>query len=152
VDDQETCSFGRADLFESGSLSQGLLALNNAHARELSRLEPERFVELVSEGFVTLRIGDVDAFLLAFDQDAGYDSPNFPWFRARHARFVYIDRVVVAPSTRGRGHARRLTMLCSDTHPTLGTSLLFARSTRIPPTRGPTPFMRHADSSKSAPR
>jgi predicted GNAT superfamily acetyltransferase len=47
-------------------------------------------------------------FLLAFDQDARYDSPNFLWFRARYPRFVYVDRIVVASSARGRGHARRL--------------------------------------------
>ena len=36
------------------------------------------------------------------------DSPNFIWFRARYPRFVYVDRIVVAPSARGRGCARRL--------------------------------------------
>jgi hypothetical protein len=50
----------------------------------------------------------VDAFLLAFDQDAAYDSPNFLWFRERFPRFVYVDRVVVGPAARGRGLARRL--------------------------------------------
>jgi len=54
------------------------------------------------------RIGELDAFLLSFDQSARYDSPNFLWFRARYPRFVYIDRIVVAPSARGRGCARRL--------------------------------------------
>jgi predicted GNAT superfamily acetyltransferase len=83
------------------------LALNNAHAVELSWLEPERFAELIGRAFLARRIGR-DAFLLAFDQDADYDSPNFLWFRDRLARFVYVDRVVVAPQGRGRGHARRL--------------------------------------------
>ena len=46
--------------------------------------------------------------MLAFDQDARYDSPNFIWFRARYPRFVYVDRIVVAPTARGRGCARRL--------------------------------------------
>ena len=50
----------------------------------------------------------LDAFLLAFDQDAHYDSPNFLWFRARYPRFVYVDRIVVAIAARGRGYARRL--------------------------------------------
>ena len=49
-----------------------------------------------------------EAFLLAFDQAADYDSPNFLWFRDRTPRFVYVDRIVVAPAARGRGHARRL--------------------------------------------
>jgi len=35
-------------------------------------------------------------------------SPNFLWFGARYPRFVYVDRIVVASSARGRGCARRL--------------------------------------------
>jgi hypothetical protein len=83
------------------------LALNNAHARELSWLEPDRFTKLIGRAFLARRIGSV-AFLLAFDQDAPYDSPNFLWFRQRLARFVYVDRVVVASQARGLGHARQL--------------------------------------------
>ena len=78
-------------------------ALNNAHAQELSWLEAERLEYLVGEAFLARRIGKVDAFLLAFDQDARYDSPNFIWFRARYPRFVYVDRIVVAPDLRGIG-------------------------------------------------
>lgn len=85
-----------------------LLALNNAHAQELSLLEGERLEHLVREAFLARRIGHLDAFLLVFDQDARYDSPNFIWFRARYPRFVYVDRIVVAASARGRGCARRL--------------------------------------------
>lgn len=85
-----------------------LLALNNAHATELSWLAPQRLAQLVDRAFLARTIGDAEAFLLAFDQDADYDSPNFLWFRARYDRFVYVDRIVVAPAARGRGHARRL--------------------------------------------
>jgi hypothetical protein len=98
--------FGPADL--AGPLGRNLLALNNAHAMELSWLEPDQLLRLVSTASLALRIGNVTGLLLAFDQDADYDAGNFLWFRARHTRFVYIDRVVVATSERGRGHARRL--------------------------------------------
>jgi uncharacterized protein len=107
MSDHELQPFGPADLSGPGSLGGDLLALNNAHARELSWLDPGRLAHLARKATLALRIG-ADAFLLAFDQDADYDSPNFLWFRARHARFVYIDRVVVAPPARGRGYARRL--------------------------------------------
>jgi predicted GNAT superfamily acetyltransferase len=96
------------DISRTEPLGQALLALNNAHAQELSWLEPERLEYLVGEAFLARRIGDLDAFMLAFDQDARYDSPNFLWFRARYPRFVYVDRIVVAASARGRGCARRL--------------------------------------------
>ncbi|TIW95082.1 MAG: GNAT family N-acetyltransferase [Mesorhizobium sp.] len=85
-----------------------ILTLNNEHAAELSWLEPERLSFLLGEAFYTRRIGDLEAFIMTFDQDARYDSPNFVWFRERYPRFVYVDRVVVAAQARGRGHARRL--------------------------------------------
>ncbi|ANT52250.1 GNAT family N-acetyltransferase [Mesorhizobium amorphae] len=85
-----------------------ILTLNNEHAAELSWLEPERLSFLIGEAFYTRRIGALEAFIMTFDQDAQYDSPNFLWFRERYRRFVYVDRVVVAAQARGRGHARRL--------------------------------------------
>jgi predicted GNAT superfamily acetyltransferase len=92
----------------AGAGGEALLALNNAHALALSWLEPERLSRLVAEAFVARRVGVADALLLAFDQDADYDSVNFLWFRERFDRFVYVDRVVVADAARGRGLARRL--------------------------------------------
>jgi uncharacterized protein len=108
MNDSEPRSVGVADMLRDEALGKALLALNNAHARELSWLEAERLEYLISEAFLARRIGRLDACLLAFDQDARYDSPNFVWFRARYPRFVYVDRIVVAPSARGRGCARRL--------------------------------------------
>jgi hypothetical protein len=90
------------------SLGAAVLALNNAHAKELSWLEPARLQHLVAHAFLARRIGALDAFLLAFDQDAPYDNPNFLWFRERFPRFVYVDRIVVATHARGRGLARVL--------------------------------------------
>jgi predicted GNAT superfamily acetyltransferase len=97
-----------ADVLRTESRGKALLALNNAHAQELSWLEPERLEHLVKEAFLARRIGDVDAFILAFNQDARYDSPNFLWFCKHYPRFVYVDRIVVASAARGRGCARRL--------------------------------------------
>lgn len=92
----------------AGPDGAALLALNNAHAVELSWLEPARLAHLVAEAFVARRVGVADALLLTFDQAADYDSPNFLWFRERYPTFVYVDRVVVAEAARGRGLARRL--------------------------------------------
>ena len=88
--------------------SPDLVALNNAHAAELSFLSPERFAALIGEAFIACRLGRDDALLLTFDQGADYDSPNFLWFRERLERFVYVDRIVVSPEARGRGLARML--------------------------------------------
>ena len=106
--DTELKSITRAAAGPATSLGQILLELNNAHARELSWLQPEQLEDLIGQAFLARRIGTVDAFVLALDQDANYSSPNFQWFRARYSRFVYVDRIVVASSARGRGCARRL--------------------------------------------
>ncbi len=85
-----------------------LFTLNNQHAVELSWLEPGQLDHLLRQAFHARRVGLVDAFLLAMDQRADYDSPNYQWFQQRYKRFVYIDRVVVAAAARGRGYARLL--------------------------------------------
>jgi predicted GNAT superfamily acetyltransferase len=108
MNDSELQSVAAAEISADEPLAKTLLALNNAHAAQLSWLEPERLTQLVAQAFLARRIGNLDAFLLALDQDADYDSPNFQWFRARYPRFVYVDRIVVAESARGRGYARRL--------------------------------------------
>jgi predicted GNAT superfamily acetyltransferase len=123
--------------------SDALLALNNAHARELSWLEPERLAHLVAEAFLAKRIGEADAFLLAFDQDADYDSPNFLWFRARYPRFVYVDRIVVAGHARGRGLARRLYLDLFEQALRAGHERVVCEVNAIPPNPASDAF--HAD-------
>lgn len=88
--------------------SAALLALNNAHAKDLSPLSAEQMAQLIERAFFARRIGEADAFLIALDQEADYDSPNFLWFRKRFDRFVYVDRIAVAPAARGRGLAKAL--------------------------------------------
>lgn len=88
--------------------SAALLKLNNDHAIELSFADPARLAELIGSAFYAARIGHAEAMLIAFDQAADYQSPNFLWFRERYARFVYVDRVVTNPAARGRGLARTL--------------------------------------------
>lgn len=85
-----------------------VLALNNAHAAELSWLEPDRLTHLLGQAFYARGIGELDALLLTFDESADYDSPNFIWFRERYPQFVYVDRIVTADHARGKGHAKRL--------------------------------------------
>ncbi|MGF1610445.1 MAG: GNAT family N-acetyltransferase [Kiloniellales bacterium] len=89
-----------------------VLALNRLHETELSPLTRDALQTLIDRAFyaraIGSRPGDGAAFLLAFDQDAAYDSPNFLWFKERLGRFVYVDRIAVAASARGRGLARTL--------------------------------------------
>jgi predicted GNAT superfamily acetyltransferase len=85
-----------------------MLALNNAHATELGPLTAESLHRLVGMAMRVRIAGTMDGFLIALDESAPYDSPNFLWFKARFARFAYIDRVVIAEAARGRGLARQL--------------------------------------------
>ncbi|MER8631256.1 GNAT family N-acetyltransferase [Mesorhizobium opportunistum] len=118
-------------------VSQGdeasILALNNEHAAELSWLEAERLSFLLGEAFYARRIGDLEAFIMTFDQDASYDSPNFVWFRERYERFVYVDRVVVAAHARGRGHARLLYQDLFDHAQRAGHTLVTCEVNSDPP-------------------
>ncbi|MEX0922681.1 MAG: GNAT family N-acetyltransferase [Rhodovibrionaceae bacterium] len=85
-----------------------VLALNAAHVAETSELTLGELEYLVATAFSARGTGGGEAFLLTFDETADYASPNYLWFRARYPRFVYVDRVIVAPQARGRGLARRL--------------------------------------------
>jgi predicted GNAT superfamily acetyltransferase len=85
-----------------------MLALNNAHAVELGPLTMDSLRRLLGTAMRVRIAGTMDGFLIALDESASYDSPNFLWFKARFARFAYIDRVVIAENARGRGLARQL--------------------------------------------
>lgn len=111
----------------------GVLALNNAHAAELSLLDHDRLAGLVRQALWAAQVGDVDAFLLLLDETAAYDSPNFRWFTERYDRFAYVDRVVVAPRARGRGLARQLYAGAFAAAVAAGQRVVAAEVNRIPP-------------------
>lgn len=110
-----------------------VLALNNIHAEELSWLGPERLRHLIGQAFYSRRIGSLDAFILAFDHTADYDSPNYLWFRERYPRFVYVDRIAVAAQARGRGLARCIYMDLFETARRAGHALVTCEVNHEPP-------------------
>jgi len=83
-----------------------ILELNEESVRFLSPLTVERLTAIHGEAAYRRVFVDRDrvvAFLLALREGCAYDSPNYRWFAARYARFLYIDRVVVANSHHRRG-------------------------------------------------
>lgn len=82
-------------------------ALNKAHEVELSPLTPAALEALVGDASYA-RQAEGGAFVIAFDHECGYDNPNFNWHRDRFERFLYVDRIAVADTHRGRGLAVRL--------------------------------------------
>lgn len=93
---------------KNAAVQSGLLDLNNANAHHTSSLTPEGWQTLVAAAFTATCVEPAAALLIAFDQDASYDSANFIWFRERRHAFVYVDRIIVATPYRSRGLAGRL--------------------------------------------
>jgi predicted GNAT superfamily acetyltransferase len=88
-----------------------IVALNAHSEQYLSPMSAARLAQLHAWAAYhrVIEVGaEVAAFLLAFHEGAGYDSPNYRWFRERYASFVYVDRVVVAAAHRGKGFATAL--------------------------------------------
>ncbi|MCB1029489.1 MAG: GNAT family N-acetyltransferase [Microthrixaceae bacterium] len=88
-----------------------VLALNNAEVPRVTALdEPalERYRGVLNDRLAIGPEGDPDGFCWTVGPNADYWSTNYAWVAERHDRFVYLDRVVVAPRARGRGVARAL--------------------------------------------
>ncbi|HKK35820.1 MAG TPA: GNAT family N-acetyltransferase [Paracoccaceae bacterium] len=90
----------------------GALALNAAHEAETGPLDAAGLeARLAAAAFAAAPRGPDGAtlaLLLAYDETAGPDTPNWRWFAARRARFLYVDRIITAPAARRTGLARRL--------------------------------------------
>jgi len=89
-------------------LVAAVLALNAVHSEMTSELDEAKLRRMLAEAHLALATPAGDAFIIVFDEGAAYDSPNFLWFRDRCPGFLYVDRIVVAASARGRGLARKL--------------------------------------------
>lgn len=85
-----------------------ILDLNAANVEQTSPLEPATLRLMLGDAFHARAIGDNEGFIIPFDQTSAYASANYHWFKDRYAKFVYVDRIIIAASARGRGLARAL--------------------------------------------
>ena len=115
-------------------------ALNTVHETELSPLTPEALAALAEQAFLSEVADPQAAFMLAFDQDAAYDSPNFLWFRERYPRFAYVDRVAVSGDHRRKGLAARLYDALFDAARAAGHSHVVCEVNSDPPNPGSDAF------------
>lgn len=87
---------------------RAVLDLNRLEEHATSPLDEAKLAAMIEMAFAAILLPEAAGFLIAFDQSASYDSVNFQWFGMKLARFVYVDRVVVAAHARGKGAARCL--------------------------------------------
>lgn len=82
-----------------------ILELNLESEQMLSPMDAARLRDLDAMAAyhrVACEGDEVVAFLLAFREGAAYDSPNYLWFGERYPAFLYVDRIAIAASHRGR--------------------------------------------------
>lgn len=122
----------------SDQSSENLRALNNVFAKETSFLDEADWARLTS--MARFAFATPDAFVIAFDQDANYDSPNFLWFRDRYKRFAYVDRIVVSGASHGQGLGRALYEKLFAEAKAAGYPCLMAEVNTNPPNQGSLSF------------
>jgi predicted GNAT superfamily acetyltransferase len=88
-----------------------LLGLNEANVPEVGSVDAHRMEFIIAESPIALAAvagGVVVGVCLVLAADSTYDSVNYRWFTQRYDRFMYLDRVAVDASERGRGVGRAL--------------------------------------------
>jgi uncharacterized protein len=73
-----------------GSLDAGItLQLNNAHARETSKVDLARLTTLLGMACYARGVDQgKTAFVIALDHTAPYQNPNFVWFKTAYQLFI----------------------------------------------------------------
>jgi predicted GNAT superfamily acetyltransferase len=89
----------------------GVLLLNNAAPPNVNALTDEQFAWLATHADyfrVAEKNGAIAGFVMAISNGTEYWSANYAWFGEKFDRFIYLDRVVVAPEARRSGVGRAL--------------------------------------------
>ena len=124
-----------------------LLDMNNQAAPAVNALTEEEWSTLLELSVWTraAHVGGAPvAFLLGLDGPGlDYRSENYAWFSAAYDRFLYVDRVVVAPHARSRGLGGRLYDAFADFGTRVGHSVLCAEVNIDPPNPGSLRFHEH---------
>jgi uncharacterized protein len=113
-----------------------VVALNNAHSLEIGEIDSDKLGRLLAAAALATAVGpagDPDAFLITFDEQTPAQGPNHAWFLARHARFLYVDRVCVHARARRSGLARALYLDALAAAVRRGASVICCEVNREPP-------------------
>ncbi|RLP74261.1 GNAT family N-acetyltransferase [Mycetocola tolaasinivorans] len=86
-----------------------VLTLNNAAVPAVNALTTPELRVLIETSHLARAVVDSDSpaeilgVIIAFAPGAAYESENYAWFSARGGDFLYVDRIIVAETARGRG-------------------------------------------------
>jgi predicted GNAT superfamily acetyltransferase len=88
-----------SDLNQILELNQKALpAVSSVNLKEM-----QHFLKIV-DYFKTLKVNNkVAGFLIAITPGKDYNSVNYKWFENKYESFMYVDRIVVAPTYQGHG-------------------------------------------------
>ena len=82
-----------------------LNAANEPDVGPLDDTRVELFTSAADAFWVAVDQGEVVGLFVGLLAGHDYRSPNYQWFADRWERFAYVDRIALAPSTRGTGLA-----------------------------------------------
>ena len=82
-----------------------LHAINVAGEPGVGAVSAQRLGETIGMGtcLVAETDGQIAGFLLLLPPETEYDSKNYQWFDERYEDYVYVDRIAIAASARGKG-------------------------------------------------
>lgn len=88
-----------------------LHAINEASTPNVSTETEESLAACFAAGICLVALDEVDipmGFLSLVEPGTDYPSPNYAWFEARGGDYAYVDRIALAPETRGQGLGPKL--------------------------------------------
>ncbi len=105
--------------YQSADLDS-VLRINEESVHFLAPMDEAR-LQLMMAWSARVRIADyngaVAGFLITFEDGSDYDSLNYRWFAEHLKRFVYIDRIVIDQSYRGKGIGQQIYSLLANPTP-----------------------------------
>ncbi len=113
-----------------------VMALNEANLPDVGPMDMAKLTLLDAEAalFEVVEVdGAIEGALVALTEGTSYASPNYRWFSERHPRFVYVDRIMLSPSIRGKGFGVELYERVAAVGRRKGISMMCAEVNTIPP-------------------
>jgi predicted GNAT superfamily acetyltransferase len=80
-------------------------AVGDETVEALGRIGELSTIALVADDPTT---GEVGGFCMVLEPGTPYESGNYRWFVDRYERFVYLDRIAIAPAFQRRGLGRQM--------------------------------------------